>query len=395
LPPPVGEKDALERWFDEFLKWPECPVDAEWSRLSFLEGALQLFESFGVILPFLRKALAAGTMPVEPLGAWWLIFLKGICGAEGLANVVGSTHSAAHAYIRIFVENGGKYFTHSHVDKIIIENGTAKGIRLADGTEIEARKFVLTDVDPWQLAFKLIGREQLPQRIVKKVETLKGGKTALAWFTWALHEPLNFKASEYNPDVNDVGQLALGSYDPEIWVREYHMRRLGQIPPVESSLLWHKYSEEDRKARVISGKGITYLTEHFVPPVGALSQQEWLQFKKTHAEEVVNEVHEYAPNMTWDNVIGYAPMTPYDTAERLINMPFGCWAVLDWDHWRPRNMRPITEWAHHRISPIKNLYGAGAAWDPAALCDSGYKAYKVIAEDFGLRKPWEEQGRSW
>jgi hypothetical protein len=58
-------------------------------------------------------------------------------------------------------------------------------------------------------------------------------------------------------------------------------------------------------------------------------------------------------------------------------------------------MRPISEWAFHRINPIKNLYGCGAAWDPAAMADSGYKCYKVIAEDFGLHKPWEEKGYSW
>ncbi len=395
LPPPIGEPDSLEKWFYEWIKQPDCPVDAEWARLSALEGGLQLFENFGVTLTILRKALAAGTMPAEPLGAWWLIFMKGILGAQGLASAIGTSHSIAHAYIRMYIENGGKYFTHSHVDKILIENGKAKGIRLADGTEIEARKLVLTDVDPWQLAFKLIGKENLPERITKKVATLRGGKNSLAWFTWALHEPLNFKAADFCPDVNDVGQLALGSQDPNVWTREYHMRMAGQIPPIESTLLWHMYGKEDRKARVISNEGITYLSEQFVVPAPVLSEKEWLEFKKKHTEDVIREVHEFAPNMTWDNVIGVDPVTPYDTAQRLINMPFGCWAVLDWDHWRPRNMRPISEWAFHRISPIENLYGCGAAWDPAAMADSGYKCYKIIAEDFGLNKPWADKGSSW
>jgi len=395
LPPEIGQPDPLEKWFLEFIKRPDCPVDAEWGRLSALEGGLQLFENFGVTLVFLRKALAAGTMPTEAMGAPWLVFMKGILGAQGLANVVGGTHSAAHAYIRMYVENGGKYFTHAHVDKVIIENGAAKGIRLSDGTEIEARKCVLTDVDPWQLCFKLVGEEHLNERIMKKVSNLKSGKTAVTWYTWAISDPIHFNASEWNPDVNDVGQLALGSYDPNVWIKEYHMRQLNQIPPIESTLLWHGYAEEDRKSRVIPDKGITYLTEMFVPPAPNLSEKEWLQFKKVHAEDVVREVHEFASNMTWDNVIGYDPITPWDIAKRMINMPFGDWAVLDWDHWRPRNMRPITEFARHRISEIRNLYGTGAAWDPAAMCDGGYKAYKVIAEDFGLRKPWDEKGRSW
>jgi len=395
LPPPIGELDPLEKWFLEYIKQPDCPVDTEWARLSALEGSLQLFDNFGVSLTLLRKCLAAGTQLVEPMGAPWLIFMKGILGAQGLASVIGSSHSVAHAYVRLYIENGGKYFTHAHVDKILVENGRAKGVRLADGSGIEARKLVLTDVDPWQLCFKLLDEEHLNERILRKMRTLKSGKNSLAWFTWALNEPINFKAADFNPDVNNVGQLGLCSRDPNVWMREYHMRMLGQIPPIDGTLLWHCYAEEDRKARVISGNGITYLTEQFVPAAPMLSEKDWLVFKKKHAEDVVKEVHDYASNMTWDNVIGYDPSTPYDTAQRLINMPFGDWAVLDWDHWRPRNMRPISEFAFHRIHNIKGLYGCGAAWDPAAMADSGYKCYKVIAEDFGLRKPWEEKSRTW
>jgi hypothetical protein len=59
-------------------------------------------------------------------------------------------------------------------------------------------------------------------------------------------------------------------------------------------------------------------------------------------------------------------------------------------------MRPIREFATHRIANIKNLYGAESAWMlPSGMADVGYTCYKAIAEDFGLRKPWEEQGRPW
>ena len=395
LPPPVGEPTPLERWFADYVRQPDAVVDAEWAINSALDAGLQLFENFGVTLMFLRKALAAGTPPVEPFGAVWLIFVRGVLGVQDVATVVGSSHNLAHAYIRIFLENGGKYFTHSHVDKIIIEDGTAKGIRLADGTEIKARKLGLTDVDPWQLCFELIGREHLPRRIIKKMETLTGGKGSLAWYSWALNEPLNFKAADFNPDINHVQQLALGSHDPNIWFKEYHMRELGEIPPIESSLLWMSMPEEDRKARIMSGNGTINLSEKLIPQAARFSEQEWLQFKKDHAEAAVREVYEYAPNMTWDNIIGIGPETSYDVTKRLINFPFGCSGCVDRDKWRPRSMRPCSEWAQHNIAPIKNLYGTGAGWDPAATCDAGYKAYKAIAEDFGLRKPWEEKGRAW
>jgi hypothetical protein len=43
------------------------------------------------------------------------------------------------------------------------------------------------------------------------------------------------------------------------------------------------------------------------------------------------------------------------------------------------------------------MYATGSGWPPLGIAANwnGYNCYKVIAEDFGLRKPWEEKGRPW
>ena len=58
--------------------------------------------------------------------------------------VIGGTHSWAHAAVKIFLSDGGKIFNQKEVDKIFIENGKAKGIVLADGSRIEAKKMVIS-----------------------------------------------------------------------------------------------------------------------------------------------------------------------------------------------------------------------------------------------------------
>jgi len=60
--------------------------------------------------------------------------------------IKGGGHQLAHASFKIIIENGGKVFTNKEVDKVIINNGKAKGIRLVDGTEIEAKQAVVTGV---------------------------------------------------------------------------------------------------------------------------------------------------------------------------------------------------------------------------------------------------------
>jgi len=132
-------------------------------------------------------------------------------------------------------------------------------------------------------------------------------------------------------------------------------------------------------------------------PANALSEAEWLEFKKVHAEDVMKVWSKHAPNMSWDNVIGYVPLTPYDHC-RLANMaPTGSWAVIAHGiiSQYGRN-RPVPELAGHK-TPVENLYATGSAWPPfgGSGCWQGYNCYKVISKDFDLKKPWEEQGRPW
>ena len=56
--------------------------------------------------------------------------------------------------------------------------------------------------------------------------------------------------------------------------------------------------------------------------------------------------------------------------------------------------RPIPELSDNR-TPIKNLYatGVGFPFGVGASVGESYSCYKIIAEDFGLAKPWLEPGK--
>ncbi len=170
------------------------------------------------------------------------------------------------------------------------------------------------------------------------------------------------------------------------------MRMLGKIPE-ELMLSVRLFSPLD-KLRAPAGKR-TVSTEQFALPANALTERQWLDFKKSHAQAVIKLWQEYAPNMTWDNVIGYLPRTPYDACELANMAPTGNTGIID--RGIPSQLgrnRPIPELARHR-TPIENLYATGSAWHPhgQGACWQGYNCYKIIAEDLGLGKPWE--GQPW
>ena len=356
-----------------------------------LRGAKEIWESKEMQCILVRQSLSGGadvTLPSAGAGALFLpVILPYMCFQ------VGGTHQAAHAFHKILLADGAKVWTHCDVDKVIIENGTATGIRLTDGTEIGARKLVISTLSPQQLCFDLIGREYLNSQIVRRIELLETNHTTIAWYNWAIHEPPDYIAAEFNPDVNKAFWLGLHqTNDPDTMARETYWRRLGKMAPIEdyNPVAWCHSRVDPRYAP--PGKHIAS-HENYMPPATALSEREWLALKKQHAEDMIGLWQTFAPNMTWDNVIGYAPDTPYDCL-RMKNMaPDGNWAIIDPVPHQTGPFRPIPELADHR-TPIKNLYATGAAWGAAgASVAQGYTCYKVIAEDLGLTKPWLEPGK--
>ncbi len=97
--------------------------------------------------------------------------------------------------------------------------------------------------------------------------------------------------------------------------------------------------------------------------------------------------------MNWDNIIGCDYNSPYDACLLLNMAPNGNMIVIDHVAYQFYENRPTPELANHR-TPIKNLYATGVAWHLAASGASpAYNCYKIIANDMGLGKPWEEPGK--
>ncbi len=59
---------------------------------------------------------------------------------------VGGSHRLAHALWRDLAQNGGTMISDATVERIIVEDGRATGVRLTDGTEISADKLVASTV---------------------------------------------------------------------------------------------------------------------------------------------------------------------------------------------------------------------------------------------------------
>jgi len=310
---------------------------------------------------------------------------------------IGGTHQIAHAAHKMLIRDRCKFFTHCEVEKVLIENGTATGIRLTDGTEIQARKLVVSaGLTPAQLCFGMIGREYIDDKLARRIELLETNFGCLMWYTFALHEAPKYTAEEFNPDIHDCQWLGLQpDSDPGHVIRECQWEKMRMFPPRDledycptvgcHSLVDPSYAPP--------GKHVAY-TEQLSPPASVYTEREWLEIKKQYADDLIKIWQQYAPNMTWDNVVGVDTNTPYDCLRMKNLAPDGTMAGVDRPSYQSFENRPTPELANHR-TPIKNLYATGGCWHVGSNAGSSesYNCYKIIATDMGLGKPWEEPGK--
>ena len=100
---------------------------------------------------------------------------------EGGYYPVGGAFALPRAFTRALKDAGGELRLETSVDEILIENGRAVGVRLADGTEARSR-YVISNADPEVTLGKLVGREHLSPKLRRKLDGVTYSVSALSLF---------------------------------------------------------------------------------------------------------------------------------------------------------------------------------------------------------------------
>jgi len=391
-PPPLpGEFDPMEDLFND----PVTGVPPRYRFMTLMEIVNDLFDSAELKTSIFKLAMIAGQYPDEvPALDLALAAISGFTGVGLIGLPQGGAHNIAHALQRAFSEQGGRFFVGADVDQVLIENDRARGIKLADGTEIEAKELVIDTAEIKQTINRHLGEAPISSDIRRKIDNLRTDRCQVLWGTIGFHELPQYKAASWNPDLNKARWIFMGDADVEYFCREYRYRmqhlRPGQWPeklyPSEAN-----YSKWD-PSYAPPGKHGTLWAEGCAPPASWLSEREWLQLKKEAADQYLREWQRYAPNMTQENVIGIHIGTPYDHQQENANWVDGCWATLSFTPAQSYKFRPLPELAQYQIPGIENFYmasGSSHAGGIATAGFAGYGCYKRIAQKLDLWKPWE------
>jgi beta-carotene ketolase (CrtO type) len=335
----TSAEDVLNEWFDsEFLKAPLA-------RLASELGA-----------PPSQKTIAIGAI------------MMAMRHNPGMARPRGGTGALVKALVNLVTSKGGVILTDQHVEKVLIDDGKAVGVRVAGGAEYRAKYGVISNIDAKRLFLQMTDKsdvdaadpdlwERLERRIVNNNETIL--KIDLA-----LDEPLRFPFHAHK-DEYLVGSILIA--DSVTHVEQAHSKcTLGEIPDSDPSMYVVMPSYLD-PSLAPPGKHTVWI-EFFAPYqiAGAegtgLRGTGWTdELKNQVADKVVDKLATYAPNVK-TATIARRVESPAELGERL-GAYKGNYYHIDMTLDQMVFFRPLPEIANYK-TPIENLFLTGAGTHP-------------------------------
>jgi len=94
---------------------------------------------------------------------------------------IGGSEAIPNAFVRCLEEAGGELRLRTKVERILIEDQRAVGVRLADGSELRSR-FVISNADTGITFDQLVGREYLSDKLKDKQDKVEYSTSALSLF---------------------------------------------------------------------------------------------------------------------------------------------------------------------------------------------------------------------
>ncbi len=302
---------------------------------------------------------------------------------------VGGSHYLASAISKVIYANGGMVLTSQKVKRIIIENNTATGIELRDGTVIEADRFVASSLDPEQTFMDLIGEEHLEDDLAFGVKNWEWEEESLYVLHMALEEAPKFTAGESNPDMNKAFIYAMGYESDEEFISQWEAIKKGELvqggfnacfpsvlDPIEAPPGYHTGLISEMAPYGLKDGGAEKWNDH--------------QLRQEHARQLIETLNRYAPNMTEHNVLMNYITTPLDIENKLWDMKKGgikqgAYLSLQMGYYRPN------QYCSTHRTPINKFYvnGASTYSGGTVIFGPGYLAANSIAEDLGVEKWWK------
>jgi len=287
----------------------------------------------------------------------------------GSARLIQALASAARSH-------GAEIRTEAEVERILVDEGRAIGVRLTNGEEIRA-SVVASSADPRHTLFDLVGPSELEVRVVRRIQNIRFRGTT-ARMNLAIGRLPKFSGVDDPSEL--LGHILLcpsldyleRAYDDSKYGRYSQRPYLDMVIPS----LHHP-------ANAPNGSQVLSVTMQYAPY--QLAGSSWEHERERLGDRIVAAIAEHAPELP-GLIIHRQVITPLDF-EREYRLPEGNFNHGEMGLDQLLSMRPIPGHARYR-SPVAGLYFSGAGAHPGGGLTGapGYNAAREIRLDLNRRR---------
>lgn len=276
------------------------------------------------------------------------------------------------ALARMIKHHGGTIKVDSAVKKVIVDNGKAKGVILENGDIVEAKKAVISAMNPRKLFLDMIDEDAISADFRKRIENLSADKAGGIKLDLALSELPKFERHGRDSEITIGSPLIC----PSIACLESAYDEVKYGDPPKDPCFWASVPTTVDPSLAPEGKHIFYI--YGIAPQILSGGRRWEDIKEKYAEIMIDKLEEYVPNIR-KIIIGRHIETPDDLKKRI-----GDSSAVHLDYYLDQTLlfRPTRELSGYR-TPIKGLYLSASGAHPGAGVGGipGRNTAKLVLED--------------
>jgi len=353
----LGDKDMIEAL--RLLPMALSDFLGDWFESDALKGALASTGITGLFQP----PRASGTT---------YMMLHHLVGVNGVipstVTARGGVGALSTALAAAAKSHGAEIRTHAEVSQIVVKDGKAVGVALADGTELNASA-IASGLDPKHTMLGLVDPLELDPHFVRQIRNIKF-KGVVARVNLALGELPNFG----DPSLLR-GALIVVAPNMDYLERAYDDAKYG-------GMSHHPYlrvvvPSVNDPSLAPAGKQVMTVWMQYAPY--RLRNGNWDDLRGSVGDLVVETLSQFAPNLK-SAILHRQVITPLDLEQTYgvtEGNPYHGELTLDQFFF----MRPVAGWAQYR-TPIPGLYLCGAGTHPGGGVTgaAGRNAARVILQ---------------
>jgi phytoene dehydrogenase-like protein len=353
-----------------------------------MSGLQKILSSYGKVVddafdsPHLKAALVwfaaqSGPLPHQSATgdfAGWQSMLH----ESGAKHPKGGSGMLTQAMKNLIEDYGGTVLTNTPIQKILVHQGKAVGVRSEHGEEFEA-PIIVSNAHVQTTMLKMVGPEHLASSMIKKVENINVGNGFGMVIRCAVEELPEYTSAPDDPYIHNGIQLLAPSV-------EYMNAAIGDYiqgkPPEKPAALAMTFSKIDPEVAK-DGKHTMFVWAQW-HPYQLSTGEHWDDIREREAQKIYDVVVDYAPNMK-GKLIDWYIQSPLDI-ERKHGLLKGNVMHVEMSFDQMFMFRPIPEMSAYE-TPIKHLYLSSASCHPGGgvFGAAGYNAAQTILSNYRKR----------